>query len=179
MKMNLVRRLVDLTERSAATRDLCLAIEQEDRELVETLLAAGICCEFEESDWPSPEPGDDCTSWDAGLLRESGLTPPLARGVRLGSGELVRLLLAHGANANVAYYDLCCHHPRQHDHGLWLAARSRNLLRTARAAGHGAWLRRHCRATHRRARDADIYLPQPTLTLKRNTGRAICTVVPL
>ncbi|KAM3486246.1 hypothetical protein MY8738_000748 [Beauveria namnaoensis] len=99
--MNLVRRLVDLTERSAATRDLCLAIEQEDRELVETLLAAGVCCEFEESDWPSPEPSDDCTSWDAGLLRESALTPPLARAVRLGSGELVRLLLAHGADAKV------------------------------------------------------------------------------
>ncbi|KAM3558078.1 hypothetical protein MY1884_004199 [Beauveria asiatica] len=69
----LVRRLAGKTEGCAATRALCLAVEQEDRPMVEALLASSV-------------------RWNM---------------------ELVRLLLAHGADPNVEYHNICRGHPRQ------------------------------------------------------------------
>lgn len=111
----LVRRLVDKTDRCASTRALCLAIEQEDQPMVEAILASSVRFEFEEADWPQPLGLDGCYFRDQGLLRDSDLTPPLARAVRLGNIKLVRLLLAHGADPNAAYHSLCLSHPREHD----------------------------------------------------------------
>lgn len=161
----LVDRLVEQTERSAATRGLCLAIEQEDKETVETLLAAAVCCEFEESDWPSSQPTDGCVFTDEGLLKEADFTPPLARAVRLGNSELVRLLLAHGADANVAYHHLCRAHPRQNDSGLWLPIPEYYCGRPVQLAmelGFDGIAEELIRA------GADIHLPQPNLGQKRD-----------
>ncbi|KAM3516103.1 hypothetical protein MY11210_000385 [Beauveria gryllotalpidicola] len=101
----------------------------------------------EESDWPNPPPDAGCTFWDAGLFSEFDFTPPFARAVRLGNGELVRLLLAHGADANLPVPEYFCERPVQLAMELGFDDIAEQLI------GAGA----------------DIYLPQPTLALKRNT----------
>ncbi|KAM3448039.1 hypothetical protein MY3296_008180 [Beauveria thailandica] len=110
----LVRRLAGKTERCAATRALCLAVEQEDRPMVEALLASSVRCEYEDPKWPQRQDYyGGIFGPDPRLKGDSHFTPPLARAVRLGNMELVRLLLAHGADPNVAYHNICRGHPRQ------------------------------------------------------------------
>ncbi|OAA73470.1 Ankyrin repeat-containing domain protein [Cordyceps fumosorosea ARSEF 2679] len=117
----LVRRLAGKTERCAATRALCLAVEQEDRLMVDALLASSVRCEYEDPKWPQRrEYYGGIFGPDARLNKDSHFTPPLARAVRLGNLELVRLLLAHGADPNVAYHNICRGHPRQADPELHL-----------------------------------------------------------
>ncbi|KAE8383002.1 hypothetical protein BDV26DRAFT_288040 [Aspergillus bertholletiae] len=88
---------------------LALAVEQKDVTIANTLLAHGVCCDFEESDRPLP-PGS--ISWcsfsniNSRELEAKDLIPPLVRVARLGNVALVSLLLEHGADANVAYHDL-------------------------------------------------------------------------
>ncbi|KAM3554076.1 hypothetical protein ARSEF4850_006634 [Beauveria asiatica] len=110
----LVRRLAGKTERCAATRALCLAVEQEDRPMVEALLASSVRCEYEDPKWPQRHLYyGSIFGPDPRLKKDSHFTPPLVRAVRLGNMELVRLLLAHGADPNVAYHNICRGHPRQ------------------------------------------------------------------
>ncbi|KAJ5541915.1 hypothetical protein N7535_004335 [Penicillium sp. DV-2018c] len=100
------------TDRVSLTRALALAVEQEDIAIATILLTHGVCCDFEESDRPLPEdplalrPGYDYSDHDEKLLRAEDLTPPLVRAARLGNIALVKLLLAHGADANISYHDL-------------------------------------------------------------------------
>lgn len=76
--------------------------------MVETLLASGVLCEFEDADLPPPNAS---INYDNALGPESSprleaqdLLAPLVRAVRLGNAGLVRLLLARGADANVGYH---------------------------------------------------------------------------
>ncbi|KAJ2981200.1 hypothetical protein NQ176_g2181 [Zarea fungicola] len=169
----LVRRLVDKTDRFAATRALCLAIEQEDRPMVEAFLASSVRFEFEEADWPHPPGSDGCTFRDQGLLHESDLTPPLARAVRLGNIELVRLLLARGADPNVAYHDLCRSHPREHDHAKslpWPEYVCGRPVQLAMELGLDDIVEALIRS------GADIYLPQPRPVQLKPSSYAVTEV---
>jgi serum/glucocorticoid-regulated kinase 2 len=107
----LVGVLVLKTGRIHSTRALSLAVQQEDNVIVNILLAAGVQCNFQESDEPYPEapcPFDECMvgSGPAGeTLSSWDTTPPLLYAVACGNAGLARQLLAHGANANYAYHD--------------------------------------------------------------------------
>ncbi|KAM3499143.1 hypothetical protein MY10362_007577 [Beauveria mimosiformis] len=110
----LVHRLAGKTKRCAATRALCLAVEQEDRPMVEALLASSIRCEYEDPKWPQRQAYyGGIFGPDPRLKEDSHFTPPLTRAVRLGNIKLMRLLLAHGADPNVAYHNIYRGHPRQ------------------------------------------------------------------
>ncbi|KAH6648208.1 kinase-like domain-containing protein [Truncatella angustata] len=107
-KSQLVQLLVEKTNRVSSTRALCAAVDRQDAAIVETLLASGVRCEFEEADLASPL---KMTNYDNALyanasprLEAVDLLAPLVRAVRLGNTGLVRLLLAHGADANVGYH---------------------------------------------------------------------------
>jgi serum/glucocorticoid-regulated kinase 2 len=97
------------TDRVSRTRALALAVEQEDTTAATILLTHGVCCDFEESDRPLPEDPLAYQGYnylDPKLLQAEDVTPPLVRAARLGSVTLVKLLLAHGADANIPYHDL-------------------------------------------------------------------------
>lgn len=94
------------TDRVAGTRALGLAVDRRDAAIVKEMLTNGVCCDFEESDRPSPRPSyyTGCEFYDAS--DPEGFLAPLVRAVKHGDIELARLLLLHGANANVGYHDL-------------------------------------------------------------------------
>jgi serum/glucocorticoid-regulated kinase 2 len=97
------------TDRVSRTRALALAIEQEDAEIATILLTHGVCCDFQESDRPlleDPLAYQSHNSLDPKLLRAEDMTPPLIRAARLGNVALIKLLLAHGADANISYHEL-------------------------------------------------------------------------
>lgn len=100
------------------TRALGLAVDQVDAGMVATLLAAGdgdgdgVQCDFDEEDRPYPPAAApagglmECGCCSEDISFPSEFVPPLVRAVREGSAPLVRLLLAHGADANVGFHDL-------------------------------------------------------------------------
>ncbi|EHK49813.1 hypothetical protein TRIATDRAFT_51468, partial [Trichoderma atroviride IMI 206040] len=89
------------------TRALGRAVDQQDRAVVELLLANGARCDFEEEDRPLPfNPGADGGCCFGVISLEEEFIPPLVRAVKMGDVSLVRLLLRNGANANVGYHDL-------------------------------------------------------------------------
>ncbi|KAK2796373.1 hypothetical protein FQN50_009589 [Emmonsiellopsis sp. PD_5] len=104
------RELVDIlvrkTNRATSTRALCLAVKKQDTAIVNTLLANGVQCDFEESDVPLPPRFHECNLGCAEPLTATAFTPPLARAVERDNPGIVRELLAHGANANAAYHDM-------------------------------------------------------------------------
>ncbi|UKZ79394.1 hypothetical protein TrVFT333_007147 [Trichoderma virens FT-333] len=74
--------------------------------MAQLLLTNGARCDFEDGDRPLPQngPNDGCDFYD---ISEPGeFMPPLVRAVKLGDVGLVRLLLQHGANANIGYHNL-------------------------------------------------------------------------
>ncbi|KAK1241349.1 hypothetical protein MKX08_001323 [Trichoderma sp. CBMAI-0020] len=89
------------------TRALGRAVDQRDRALAQLLLANGARCDFEEEDRPLPfnHGADDGCCFDVVSLEEEFI-PPLVRAVKMGDVSLVRLLLRHGADANVGYHGL-------------------------------------------------------------------------
>ncbi|KAK7414095.1 hypothetical protein QQX98_007038 [Neonectria punicea] len=107
--LQLVDMLVGRTDRVSSTRSLALAVDQADTTIVNTLLANGVRCEFEESDRPrppNPNHYDSCTFGCTPELEAEHFIPPLVRAAQLGNADLVRLLLTHGADANVSYHGL-------------------------------------------------------------------------
>jgi serum/glucocorticoid-regulated kinase 2 len=71
-----------------------------------TLLAHGAACDFEESDRPPPQHPFFWDYCESRALEEVHVTPPLVRAARLGNLAIIKLLLDHGADPNVAYHDL-------------------------------------------------------------------------
>lgn len=92
--------------RVAGTHALGLAIDMRNATVVEELLANGVSCDFTELDRPSPGrvTSSGCEFYDASDPEE--FLAPLVRAVRHGEIEFTRLLLAHGADANVGYHDI-------------------------------------------------------------------------
>ncbi|KAH8131894.1 hypothetical protein LI328DRAFT_160673 [Trichoderma asperelloides] len=111
----LVKILVQKTDRVPCTRALGHAITKRDISIVNILLANGVKCDFKDSDRPL-----DPKCRDHGGYRElftynmtygdksepAEYTPPLIRAIILGDEDLVRLLLAHGADVNIGFHDL-------------------------------------------------------------------------
>ncbi|KAH7176104.1 hypothetical protein EDB81DRAFT_850114 [Dactylonectria macrodidyma] len=107
--LQLVDMLVQRTNRVSSTRSLGIAVDHADTAIVNTLLANGVRCDFQESDRPPPKVThhhDGCTFKDIPELEAEHFIPPLVRAAQLGNADLVRLLLAHGADANVSYHGL-------------------------------------------------------------------------
>ncbi|KAL7944576.1 protein kinase [Trichoderma barbatum] len=105
------RKLVELLVLKAPNRvhltsALGLAVDQRDVAMAQLLLANGARCDFEDRDRPLPQNGleDGCHFYDISEPEE--FMPPLVRAVKWGDVGMVRLLLQHGANANVGYHDL-------------------------------------------------------------------------
>lgn len=71
--------------------------------IAKILLADGVGCDCEESDRPHPQHSLDNGYYFGDLSKPEEFMPPLIRAVKQGEIELTRLLLAHGANANVGY----------------------------------------------------------------------------
>jgi serum/glucocorticoid-regulated kinase 2 len=107
----LVQMLVQRTDRIPCTRALGHAVSKQDTLIINILLANGVKCDFEEADRPKSvgnfgefDLEMNATVGDASEPEE--YMPPLVRAINLGDADLVRLLLAHGANVNVGYHDL-------------------------------------------------------------------------
>ncbi|PNY28157.1 Serine/threonine-protein kinase gad8 [Tolypocladium capitatum] len=106
----LAEALVRKTNRVASTRALGLAIDRRDITMVRLLLANGVRCDFEEADRPHPPPPrhSDCVYGCSfrNISEPEEFIPPLVRAVKQGDVDLARLMLSHGADANVGYHDL-------------------------------------------------------------------------
>lgn len=94
--------LVKVVNRVERTRALGRAVDRQDTAVIDILLAGGAKCDFE--DFDRPPPPDGCCFPD--VPENEDFMPPLVKAVRLGNMDLVRLLLAHGADVNVGYHDL-------------------------------------------------------------------------
>lgn len=108
----LVQMLVRRTDRIPCTRALGHAVSKQDTPIVNILLANGVKCDFEEADRPrsAGNYSEFNLEMNATTVRDSSepeeYMPPLVRAISLGDADLVRLLLAHGANVNAGYHDL-------------------------------------------------------------------------
>lgn len=107
----LVQMLVERTDRIPCTRALGHAVSKQDTPIVNILLANGVKCDFEEAD--RPQCAGNYSEFDLEMNATVGdrsepeeYMPPLVRAINLGDADLVRLLLAHGANVNAGYHDL-------------------------------------------------------------------------
>jgi serum/glucocorticoid-regulated kinase 2 len=111
----LTKLLVQRTDRVNCSLALGQAVRQQAIPIVKILLANGAKCEFEESDLLIIPPVE--TIWLGCTLGVKTRTPidwfmpPLVYAVKLGNKDLVRLLLAHGADANVGYHKLARKRP--------------------------------------------------------------------
>ena len=105
----LVEALVRKTNRVSGTTALLLAVKKQCSVIVKTLLANGVQCDFEESDRPLPKrPLPDYGNGpdEPTPLEAEHFTPPLLLAARFGNAELVKALLAHGADPNVPYHSV-------------------------------------------------------------------------
>ncbi|KAI1350302.1 kinase-like protein [Xylaria sp. FL0043] len=103
----LVEILAKHTNRVSSTRALSKAVALQDEAMVKTLISAGVRCDFERADVMRVRASMGC-DFSAGPtpLGMSDYVNPLAIAARAGDAALVRLLLAHGADANADYHDL-------------------------------------------------------------------------
>ncbi|KAL7626980.1 Serine/threonine-protein kinase [Parahypoxylon ruwenzoriense] len=98
--------LVRKADRIASTRALGLAVDRGDIAMAKLLLANGVRCDFEEGDQPHPQHPRENGCYFRDLSEPEEFFPPLVRAVKHGSVDLTRLLLSHGADANVSYHKL-------------------------------------------------------------------------
>ncbi|OJD24232.1 AGC/AKT protein kinase [Blastomyces percursus] len=108
--LRLVEALVQKTNRVSRTRALLLAVKQQHNAIVNTLLANGVQCDFEESDRPLPDrrffSDHDTTPDQPTALQAERFAPPLLLAVTSGNADLVKALLAHGADPNAPYHGI-------------------------------------------------------------------------
>ncbi|OKL55216.1 hypothetical protein UA08_09511 [Talaromyces atroroseus] len=104
--------LVQRTDRVPRTRALAHAVSKNDLPIINTLLANGAKCDFEDSDRPQgPGACVDGLEWELDATIEDisepdEYIPPLVRAILFGDVDLVQLLLDHGADPNIGYHDL-------------------------------------------------------------------------
>ncbi|TGJ82046.1 hypothetical protein E0Z10_g6728 [Xylaria hypoxylon] len=101
----LVEILAKKTNRLSSTRTLRKAVALRDKAMVKTLLSAGVRCDFERADGAGIGLSVSDFSVGPASLGTSDYINPLAIAARAGDAVLVRLLLAHGADANADYHD--------------------------------------------------------------------------
>ncbi|KAL3491863.1 ankyrin repeat-containing domain protein [Aspergillus germanicus] len=97
----MVRLLTPVTHRIHVTRALTLSMEQADGTIAKILLENGAKPDFKSND-SSVLNGHYGGSCMLGMTDE--LVPPLVAAVSRGNEALVRLLVEHGADVNVAYH---------------------------------------------------------------------------
>lgn len=97
------------TNRASRTRALSAAADRGDVAMATVLLDLGAPCDFAESDRPLPV-DRDIEGQYAGLvappLQAKHFYPPLVVAIWRGDAAMVRLLLGHGADPNLAYHGL-------------------------------------------------------------------------
>ncbi|KAL7948902.1 hypothetical protein V8C42DRAFT_312641 [Trichoderma barbatum] len=98
----LVTILAKIVDRVNCTRALGRAVDRQDINVINILLASGAKCDFEDAD--RPPPSDGCCFPE--ISENEDYMPPLVRAVRLGNMDLVRLLVERGADVNAGYHDL-------------------------------------------------------------------------
>jgi serum/glucocorticoid-regulated kinase 2 len=106
----LAKLVVGTTGRVASTRALGLAVDRQDAAMVALLLSEGggsVRCDFDVADRPDPRHPDEIEFQPFDESEPDEFVPPLVRAVKHCNPHLVRLLLTHGADANVGYHDLC------------------------------------------------------------------------
>ncbi|KAK7918372.1 hypothetical protein PG985_010246 [Apiospora marii] len=100
------------TDRASRTRALSAAAERGDTATAAVLLALGAPCDFAESDRPLPADPDLDGQYVGGPtappLQAKHFYPPLVVAIWRGDAAMARLLLAHGAEPNLAYHGLEC-----------------------------------------------------------------------
>lgn len=95
-------------DRVIGTKALGLAVEHRDLAMVRILLDASVFCDFHEYDRPClPSKRDGCTFGESAneITEPPEFLPPLLRAVKLGDEDLVKMLLAGGADPNVGFHD--------------------------------------------------------------------------
>lgn len=113
----LTKILILNTDRVRSTKALCQAVRLQATAIVNILLANGVKCDFEESDRPRPLIDEDVSGVDNGYvcgytdMKEDWRSirwfiPPLIYAVKQDNGDLARLLLVNGADANIGYHGL-------------------------------------------------------------------------
>ncbi|KAL7932958.1 hypothetical protein V8C35DRAFT_305921 [Trichoderma chlorosporum] len=109
----LVKVLIQRTDRVPCTRALGHAVSRRDISMVNTLLSNGVKCDFEASDRPPSLASRRYHTdfWDGGCSfaedasEPREYTPPLVIAVSLPDLDLIKVLLDHGADVNVGYHD--------------------------------------------------------------------------
>lgn len=144
----LVATLAKMADRVDLTRALGRAVDRKDMAVIGILLASGAKCDFEDSDRPPPTTRGCCFP---DVPDNEDYMPPLVRAVRLGNMELVRLLLAHGADVNVGYHEF--HGERL---SLFIDVTCGRVIEAAMELGHRDMVELFLEM------GADIHLPQPT-----------------
>jgi serum/glucocorticoid-regulated kinase 2 len=110
VRLFLSKMRVNDRDRVCATRALGVAVNARDHQVSKVMLSHGAHCDFRDGDQPLPnDPSrySGCTFTDPS--DPEGFMPPLVRAVMHGDIELVGMLLAHGADANVGYHGIGWH----------------------------------------------------------------------
>lgn len=121
----LVEVLAQKTDRVSGTRALQLAVEKQYSDIVDILLANGVQCNFEESDRPLPD--RPCMSGykdphETIQLEAEHFAPPLLLAARSGNADLLKTLLAHGADPDTPYHGIPGFRPESDGSGLKVQA---------------------------------------------------------
>ncbi|KAM5450638.1 Serine/threonine-protein kinase [Microsporum audouinii] len=137
---NIIKAVVQKSNRIASTRALGLAIDQQDITMVTFLLENGVQCNFQEEDRPSPEyrPSGSAFDHDCPLYHGSWpqeFIPPLVRAVKHGYIDIARLLLNYGADVNIGYHDLGWDLTESHERGA-ISFSCGRVIQLAMELGH-------------------------------------------
>ncbi|KAL7913888.1 hypothetical protein GGI35DRAFT_438881 [Trichoderma velutinum] len=144
----LIAILANVADRVDLTRALGRAVDRKDMASISILLASGAKCDFEDSDRPPPPRGCHFPE----ISDNEDYMPPLVRAVKLGNMELVRLLLAQGADVNVGYHGL----RGEHRSLQVIDVTCGRVIEAAMELGHRDMVELFLEM------GADIHLPQPT-----------------